>query len=55
MARTIFPDDNKHGRWMSNMYAVEVTDIPEPASASVLVASVGLLRLLRRRSASLDA
>ena len=55
LARTIFPTDNKHGRWNSNIYAVEVTDIPEPASASVVVAGLGLLRLVRRRSARLDA
>jgi PEP-CTERM motif len=55
VARTIFPDDNKHGRWMSNMYEVQATDIPEPASASVLVAGIGLLGLLCRRTARLPA
>jgi hypothetical protein len=55
LARTIFPNDNKHGRWNSNVYEVELTDIPEPASAAVLVGGVGLLRLLRRRTARLHA
>jgi PEP-CTERM motif len=50
VARTIFAGDNKHGRWMSNLYEVQVTDIPEPASASVVVAGIGLLGLLRRRT-----
>jgi len=36
VARTIFPSDNKHGRWESNLDFVEVTNAPEPASLTLL-------------------
>ncbi len=51
VARTIFPNDNKHGRWESNLYLVQVTDVvPEPGSAAVLIAGLGLFGMIRCRA-----
>jgi hypothetical protein len=54
VARTIYPDDSKHGRWMSNMDEIDVFSVPEPASLPILLAGVaGLLLVVRRRDAGL--
>jgi hypothetical protein len=52
IARTIFPDDNKHGRWMSNMDSITVLQaVPEPSTwAMMMVGFAGLGFLAYRRS-----
>jgi hypothetical protein len=49
LARTIYPTDNKHGRWESNLQFVTVTEAPEPASLAVLAVAVTALTAARRR------
>jgi hypothetical protein len=50
VARTIYPTDNAHGRWESNLDAVIVTDAPEPASLSLLAVALASFAAMRRRS-----
>jgi len=52
VARTILPNDNKHGRWESNLATVEVLDLPEPGTLPILAAALASLATLRRRRAS---
>jgi hypothetical protein len=47
VARTITPNDNAHGRWVSNLDAVEVTSVPEPGAAPLLAAAVVVLAWVR--------
>jgi hypothetical protein len=49
IARTILPGDNAHGRWVSNVDAIIVTDVPEPASLMLLAGGVSLLGWFRQR------
>jgi hypothetical protein len=49
VARTIFPNDNKHGRWMSNLDYVDVASVPEPASLTLLGIGMMATAALRRR------
>ncbi len=37
VARTIFPSDNAHGRWESNLDAIEVSSVPEPGPLTLLL------------------
>jgi hypothetical protein len=54
IARTIFPDDNKHGRWMSNLDSISVLEVgavPEPSTwAMMMLGFAGLGFLAYRRS-----
>ncbi len=42
IARTILPSDAPfaHGRWMSNLYLIEVTTVPEPPGAAMLASAL---------------
>lgn len=56
VARTILPTDGAHGRWVSNLDAIEVEAVPEPASLLLLAAGAIPAVVLRRgRSVSRDA
>ena len=44
VARTILPDDNRHGRWVSNLSVVQVESVPEPASLTLLAVALLALR-----------
>jgi hypothetical protein len=52
IARTIFPDDNRHGRWMSNLDSITVLQaVPEPSTWAMMVlgfAGLGFLAYRRR-------
>lgn len=54
IARTIFPNDNKHGRWMSNLNSISVLEVgavPEPSTwAMMMIGFAGLGFLACRRS-----
>jgi hypothetical protein len=50
VARTIFPADNAHGRWQSNLDAVIVSDVPEPGSLTLLTLALVSVAVVRHRS-----
>jgi hypothetical protein len=50
VARTVFPDENKGGRLVSNIVSIDVASVPEPASALLLGAGVIALAWRRRPS-----
>ena len=49
VARTIFPTDNKHGRWESNLDFVDVASVPEPASLGLFGVALMCVAALRHR------
>lgn len=58
VARTIFPTDNKHGRWMSNLDAIsvqEVAAVPEASTWCMAIAGFAIVGFAagRRRRASM--
>jgi hypothetical protein len=50
LARTIFPTDNAHGRWVSNVDAIDVSEIPEPGSSALLVVALMVIAATRYRT-----
>jgi hypothetical protein len=53
VARTIYPTDNKHGRWVSNLNIVNVAAVPEPSTWTMMLlgfAGLGCLATLRTAS-----
>jgi hypothetical protein len=55
VAGTVLPNDNKHGRWNSNLDSVAVQTVPEPASWALMLLGFGGLGFasLRNRKAAL--
>jgi hypothetical protein len=51
VARTIFPDDNKHGRWISNLDLVDVEAVPEPGTFALFAIAAASLVIAKRRKA----
>jgi hypothetical protein len=49
VARTILPNDNKHGRWESNLDTIDVEAVPEPASLALFASALACLALITRR------
>ncbi len=49
VARTIFPDDNKHGRWISNLDLVDVEAVPEPGTFALFAIAAASLVIAKRR------
>jgi len=49
VARTITPLDNKQGRWVSNIDAIALLDVPEPPAWSMLAAGLVVMALARRK------
>jgi len=47
VARTIFPSDNRHGRWESNLRLIDVLAVPEPGSLALLGFAVPLMAAVR--------
>jgi hypothetical protein len=56
VARTVFPTDNHHGRWGSDLDGIEVLDssqdMPEPATLSLLAVGLASLAGIRKRRGS---
>ncbi len=55
-ARLVVPGDTAGGRYVSNLVAlmvIDVTDVPEPPAAGLLLAGLAALLLSRRRNAAL--
>lgn len=49
VARTLLPNDNKHGRWESNLRTVDVLTVPEPTTLASFAAGLLMLGLLMCR------
>jgi hypothetical protein len=49
VARTIFPTDNAHGRWVSNVDSIEVAPVPEPGSLTLLTVALIAMATVRSR------
>ncbi len=49
VARTIFPNDSAHARWVTNVNAISVTEAPEPASLTVFAVALAVIGSVRRR------
>jgi hypothetical protein len=49
VARTIFPTDNKHGRWESNLDFVDVSSVPEPGSVTLFGLALAAVAAVRFR------
>src|SRR5262249_19973783 len=51
VARTIFSNDNKHGRWVSNLNQITVAAVPEPGSIMLIISWFIGMALCWRRGA----
>jgi hypothetical protein len=49
IARTILPNDNKHGRWESNLTAIDVYAVPESATLPLFLSALTCFAFLKRR------
>jgi len=50
VARTITPNDNKQGRWVSNVDSVDVSDVPEPGSVALMAVALVAIAATRYRA-----
>lgn len=50
VARVIFPDDNKHGRWVSNIDFIDVAAVPEAPTWAMMFAGFVVLAWAARRT-----
>lgn len=50
VARTLFPTDNAHGRWVSNVDSIDVSAVPEPASVALLTVALMAMGVTRYRA-----
>jgi hypothetical protein len=49
LARTIYPTDNAHGRWESNLDLVTVETVPEPGTLTLFAVALAAIGTARRR------
>jgi hypothetical protein len=50
VARTLFPTDNAHGRWVSNVDSIDVQGVPEPGSVTLLTIALIAMATVRNRT-----